>query len=93
MNDKPRLIDANALDKQIDKIDINDNPDEQLQKIYKLIDNAPSIDAVPVVRCKDCEWWKTSGCAIDVSSLDDVPSADDFCSFGERADEKNGDDE
>lgn len=22
-----------------------------------LIKNAPTIDAVPVVRCKDCKWW------------------------------------
>lgn len=24
------------------------------------INNAPTVDAVPVVRCKDCRWCKTS---------------------------------
>ena len=22
------------------------------------IEDAPTIDAVPVVRCKDCKWWR-----------------------------------
>lgn len=24
----------------------------------EFIDSAPTVDAVPVVRCKDCKWWE-----------------------------------
>lgn len=25
--------------------------------LEQIIDEEPSIDAVPVIRCKDCKWW------------------------------------
>lgn len=51
-----RLIDADKLEKQeywgnercFDYVDAED------------IDNAPTVDAVPVVRCKDCKYYKES---------------------------------
>lgn len=42
------------------------------------IDNAPTVDAVPVVRCKDCRKFKTYSCRMVASGYDD------FCSYGER---------
>lgn len=45
---------------------------------------------VEVVRCKDCKWYAPNnegswiGCAFDTRHPDDVPKADDFCSYGER---------
>ena len=56
----------------------------------KLIEAAPTIDAVPVVRCKDCEYWMyeyddVGLCAVDVPDVDGVERhASDFCSHGER---------
>ena len=52
------------------------------------IDNAPTIDAVPVVRCKDCKHTDTDGCkdpAIYCKVWDrwEMPE-DGFCSYGER---------
>ncbi len=49
-----RLIDADALIKSIGKY--MDWQDLYLPIHFKdwVIDNAPTIDAVPVVRCKDC---------------------------------------
>jgi len=46
-------------------------------------------DSVPVVgiRCKDCKWWKTHGCAIRINDESDEPKEYDFCSFGERKDD------
>ena len=35
---------------------------------------------VEVVRCKDCVWWHTKGCAFKGDCTDDLPSAEDFCS-------------
>ena len=52
------------------------------QKIQELIAYAPSVDAEPVVRCKDCinyiggTCWR---CGLDYAVIVD---ADDFCSRG-----------
>ena len=47
----------------------------------RLIDaDAPTIDAVPVVRCKDCKYFKTQLCQNE-DSHDDW-----FCADGERKD-------
>ena len=47
------------------------------------IEAAPTVDAVPVVRCRDCRNFKTYVCRMVASGYDD------FCSYGER---KEGDD-
>ena len=58
--------------------------------VNAVLDNTPAVDAAPVVRCKDCEWYAPNhdgswiGCAFDVRHPDDVPKANDFCSCGER---------
>lgn len=45
------------------------------------IENAPAIDAVPVVRCKDCKHClDTLWCKYKLQPCDD----NDFCSYGER---------
>lgn len=49
-------------------------------KIQKLIADTPTVDAVPVVRCRDCRKFKTYGCRMVASGYDD------FCSYGERKD-------
>lgn len=43
-----RPIDADALKKKISDVYENKN-------IYQMIDEMPTVDAVPVVRCKDCK--------------------------------------
>lgn len=56
-----RLIDADALMERLKEYCIDG--DEQVMQWYDImgideaIDNAPTIDAVPVVRCKDCKHW------------------------------------
>lgn len=51
-----------------------------------LIEDAPTIDAVEVVRCKDCRWWQDDYMGTWCSRLSGVrnTNADDFCSWGER---------
>lgn len=49
----------------------------------------PSVDAVPVVRCKDCKYWYRDRANIHRGDcLEIVPEAwmneNDFCSYGER---------
>ena len=51
---------------------------------WEFVENAPTIDAEPVVRCKDCKF------ADKFHQCDQVKfwaSGDDFCSRGERKDE------
>ena len=51
---------------------------DALQAAY---DNAPTIDAVEVVRCRDCKWHMDKFCNnFNVIGFDN----DDFCSMGER---------
>lgn len=47
------------------------------------IDNAPTVDAVEVVRCKNCRKFKTYACRMVASGYDD------FCSYGERKDDEH----
>lgn len=56
------------------------------------VENAPTVDAVPVIRCKDCKYSSPNqvyGCRIH-SFADDIDKrlyADDFCSLAERREE------
>ena len=80
-----RLIDADALE---DKFGISDADILAKEEIR----DAPTIDAVPVVRCKDCKHYDMGVC-LKIYSDGNVHSAawqsrnpDDFCSYGERKD-------
>ena len=64
------------------------------------IDKAPTIDAVPVVRCRDCKWFNhyTMECESDDVATDHEGGAsfsinfgpDDFCSYGQRKEADHG---
>ena len=49
------------------------------------INAIPAADVEPVVRCKDCKWYKTGVCDF----LGTVTLDDDYCSIGARA-ERSG---
>ena len=58
---------------------------QYLCKVVKAVaKNCPTVDAVEVVRCKDCKWFNKPGCAIYIVDDSDKPKEDDFCSYGER---------
>ena len=84
MENEKRLIDANALNLKLKKM-------EELMRlgdigeidINLLIASMPTEDAVPVVYCKHC--CKCTGdkwCKLMAMYVKD----DDFCSYGERKD-------
>jgi len=55
------------------------------------VETAPTVDAVPVVRCKDCKHHHYSECEIPYCDRIDYGYGwkdDDFCSHGERKDGK-----
>lgn len=55
-----------------------DNLAEGFTEADRVIRQMPTVDAVPVVRCRDCRKFKTYGCRMVASGYDD------FCSYGER---------
>lgn len=57
-----------------------------LRLIHNAVDNAPTVDAIPVVRCKDCKYsgvYSTGNlyCMHQGGMLPSTPS--DFCCHGE----------
>ncbi len=99
MENKKRLIDANALSDEVDKSKHN-NPhprgmiranhrnehDHFLQMIYE----APTVDAVEVVRCKGCKYSEDGficrGTGFMIPPHPTYPEW--FCSCGERRKEE-----
>ena len=84
-----RLIDADALAKFIDYGHLN-NPNEKLYSendIREMIDMMPTIDAVPVVRCKDCKWYYRGGATCMYWDGENGMRGDDYCSQAERKEE------
>ena len=102
-----RLIDADRLNKPIyaeednitgsgmsyDEIcGYNDGIDIAWNKI----DQAPTIDAVPVVRCRECKHRGTDDCIFHIKGepADEellLKLDNDFCSYGERKEGANND--
>ena len=89
-----RLIDANKL---IDFIDVGHlrHPGELCYSevdVANILLHAPTVDAVPVVRCRDCKhaWIHPCGyvyCHRDGRNAYDMTfNLDSFCSYGERKD-------
>ena len=73
-----RLIDADQLIKEA-------NADGAYGYVdAKQITDAPTVDAVEVVRCKDCKHYNEGFCVGYHAHHDTLP--DDFCSYGERKD-------
>ena len=55
--------------------------------VYAVIDDAPTIDAVPVVRCSECKKCRKRESKLGIhwcNQWDNVVRDKDFCSFGER---------
>ena len=103
-----RLIDANKVVKNIvterDKIPyelVSEKPFKHgnsmrggIRKALRCIEQAPTVDAVPVVRCRDCQRWKPSGSKAgnsfsDMEYIGGCEFSDyyrresDFCNYGE----------
>ena len=63
----------------------------------KMVDNIPKVDAVEVVRCKDCKYRYEYATNItgDIKHyyicdfLDAENKDDDYCSYGERKDDND----
>ena len=104
-----RLIDADALSVEVEKSK-HDNPHpagfmrsnhvNEHEHFLKMIYDAPTVDAVEVVRCGDCEYKDEleghlvcgdsmrAGMGVDAFEIPtyyvDKIAPDDFCSYGKR---------
>lgn len=89
------MIDKDALIAEYDRVHIGPAGGAR-----KLMEDSPTVDAVEVVRCKDCRHWREDigWCDINSHFVDDndapcspedspnwrMFNANDFCSYGER---------
>ena len=73
----PRLIDAEELELQFDVSD-----EDIIAK--EIIRNAPTVDAVPVVRCQKCIFYDPANCSNWCCHPKGLcnPGESDFCSYG-----------
>lgn len=97
-----RPIDADALMNELMKVrwayQMLDNTQRAdiamggLRNAEKKVEQAPTIDAVPAVRCKDCIYYQDNNDGYPHDGCrwrsDETPDATDFCSFAERKDDE-----
>ena len=100
MATEKRLIDANALEKRFDKriewlrLDVHDKYSLGLYHgaatDKDLIGEIPTVDAVEVVRCKNCKRFAEDSSispdfiAYSCGRTGDFVNPFDYCSYGER---------
>ena len=81
-----RLIDADAMKRVYQEVlcshvactDCSLFMDDKYCRFETMLSEAPTINAIHVVRCRDCRKFKTYDCRMVASGYDD------FCSYGER---------
>lgn len=99
----PRLIDADALileiatagqDNKGGRYVVGDIWELNFQEIREAISNTPTVDAVEVVRCKECKWFDRTELSGTVEPIfykckrkSRFVESDDFCKRGERREE------
>lgn len=86
----PRLIDADALPHDFTVPWLMDSRAyfKGVQDVFNTLDATPTVEAVAVVRCRECVNRNTPDCplayAVQWGIGNDEPSDDEFCSYGER---------
>ena len=93
-----RLIDADALIKILEfnswNIDEWELPHEHVSAGLlanaldrEIVEEAPTVDAVPVIRCRDCKYWRKTKKQCGYTYLLPQFEADEYCSRAERKEE------
>ena len=78
-------------------IQMGANPTQVYNEVLQVVAEAPTVDAVEVVRCRDCKWYMPGDLFTDIMFCHRLKKdngkpakynycADDFCSYGERKD-------
>jgi hypothetical protein len=89
MATEERLVDANELVAEFEWLQsqVSSERAMELQDYVQRIKDAPTVDAVPVVRCKACKYCDPESLHCDHPMGTTFPfprKIDDFCSYGER---------
>lgn len=76
-----RLIDADVLEIMFKRIGLS-------PVTNRIVDNVPTVDAVEVVRCKDCKHTKHCGPGKAMCQNGKIHELDWYCADGERRKDK-----
>lgn len=82
-----RLIDADELRRRIIAFSTGSNTTYlTVENIVMMINKADTVDAVPVVRCKECEHMRRDNVGVFCKVWHGYNGCgeDGFCSYGER---------
>ena len=98
-----KLIDADYGQKQltIAEVECGKNFETDCNHVRDFLNAMPTIDAVPVVRCRECKHWKSSRSKAgnSFSDMEYIGGCEftkycrresDFCSYGEKRRDKDG---
>ena len=87
-----KLIDGDELIELLLSTAITDKQREYSECVQYAVQKMPTVDAVPVVRCKDCtRWRKYNGEQFgECKWTFRVTKADGYCDDAERKDGGNG---
>ena len=91
-----RLIDADEFEDALENTEYDISPayepDGYSHKlICEVLEETPTVDAAPVVRCRDCKFYfpgSTKPCVLSIGLT--MVDENDFCSYGERNEDENG---
>ena len=81
-----RLVDADWIHQNSDERFPGKKPYQEAWGLT-MVDSAPTIDAVPVVRCRECKSYDHGCCVVKRYRGDDsiiTMPPDGYCSYGQR---------
>ena len=81
-----RLVDADELKHELKWLEEYDPP--VYHDVASTIDEIATVDAEPVVRCKDCRWFENDGYHTNCQIMRFCVEAEDYCSRGERKEDE-----
>ena len=82
-----RLIDISKYDINSGYISWMELEDNCIERYCEPLISIPTVDAVPITRCKDCKWYDTEyHCKLNGYSCGKSP--DWFCADGKREEEE-----
>ena len=81
-----RLIDADEAYKVLTDY-YHHKTEIQHKALKEAIERVPTVDAVEVVRCKDCVYFWDGVCTAHTDAI--CTDENEFCSWGERREDAN----
>ena len=82
-----RLIDADELKDWSEIVPLTGDGGIDINDFDEKLKSMPTVDAVPVIRCKDCKWYYRGGATCMFWDGANGMCGDDFCGKAERKEE------